>query len=476
MRIIILILLFISTYNIGFSQNQTHIDSLKHQLNKERQDTNRVAIMLKLYQAFLDNSKPDSAQVFAEKALDLATKIHYPKGEFEALITLLGHHRGKGDSPKAFLYGFKALRMAEGLNDQSKKGAALFEFAKIYILNLQDYQKAKSYLKQSIQEFEAIYDVKGVADIEGTLSTLYRRSNQFDSMLIYQQKAYAKYESLHKLDSAGNFIMFMGSNHFTIGDYPLALSLFQKALIINQKMKEHDNEVRCLKGIASVYEKMNRLDSTIYYEKKALEIATTIDYKTGIISANKHLADLYELQDKDTAYKYLKMAWDVNESDNGAQKFIALETTISEEQERQYQAETERIASQNRIKQYLFLGGFGILLLIAFLLYRNNRQKHKAKIQIENAYKDLKETQTQLELKNRDLEIEAALEKVRSRSLAMYSSDELSSVVNVLFQQLKNLNLRVTSSWVSLVKDQEEALEIWTTHGDKFADPITYCN
>ncbi len=410
MRILTLTVLFICSCSIGFSQNQTRIDILKHQLDNERQDTNRVAIMLKLYQAFSDNLKLDSAQAFAEKALDLATKIHYKKGEFEALIKLLDHHIGKGDSPKALLYGFKAIRMAEGLNDHSKKGETLFEFARIYILNLQDYQKAKIYLKQSIQEFEAIHDVKSLADIEGILSTLYRRSNQFDSMLIYQQKAYAKYESLHKLDSAENFIMFMGQNHFAMGDYPLALSLYQKALIINQKMKGHSNEVRCLKGIASVYEKMNRLDSTIYYEKKALEIATTIDYKSAVISTNKHLADLYELQNKATAYKYLKMAWDVNESLNGSQKFIALERTISEEQERQYQAEAERIASQNRIKQYLFLGGLGILLLIAFLLYSNNRQKQKAnnllhqqkqeidfqRNKAEKALAELKSTQAQL--------------------------------------------------------------------------------
>ena len=60
---------------MGFSQNQTLIDNLKHQLDHEQQDTNRVAIMLKLYGAFLDSPNPDSSQVFVEKALDLATKI-----------------------------------------------------------------------------------------------------------------------------------------------------------------------------------------------------------------------------------------------------------------------------------------------------------------------------------------------------------------------------------------------------------------
>src|SRR5207342_757614 len=38
----------------------------------------------------------------------------------------------------------------------------------------------------------------------------------------------------------------------------------------------------------------------------------------------------------------------------------------------------------------------GVLLLLAIIFYRNNRQKHKAKIKIEKAYSELKATQAQL--------------------------------------------------------------------------------
>ena len=42
------------------------------------------------------------------------------------------------------------------------------------------------------------------------------------------------------------------------------------------------------------------------------------------------------------------------------------------------------------------LSGIGVLLLLAITFYRNNRQKSKAKIKIEQAYDDLKATQQQL--------------------------------------------------------------------------------
>ena len=56
------------------------------------------------------------------------------------------------------------------------------------------------------------------------------------------------------------------------------------------------------------------------------------------------------------------------------------------------------------------------------------------------------ELEKQLAAKNREIEIEVALEKVRSRSLAMHKSDELSEVVVVVFQALQALAKR---RWMS---------------------------
>ncbi|HEY5772159.1 MAG TPA: ATP-binding protein, partial [Chitinophagaceae bacterium] len=51
---------------------------------------------------------------------------------------------------------------------------------------------------------------------------------------------------------------------------------------------------------------------------------------------------------------------------------------------------------QNKIRTYFLLAGIGVLLLLAIIFYRNNRQKHKAKVKIEQAYDNLKATQQQL--------------------------------------------------------------------------------
>jgi serine phosphatase RsbU (regulator of sigma subunit) len=68
----------------------------------------------------------------------------------------------------------------------------------------------------------------------------------------------------------------------------------------------------------------------------------------------------------------------------------------------------------------------------------------------------------ELEDKNRELEIEAALEKVRSRSLAMRKSKELEIVITILLQQLGEVGILLdTASIVIPSKDKKTSVD-WT--------------
>ena len=75
---------------------------------------------------------------------------------------------------------------------------------------------------------------------------------------------------------------------------------------------------------------------------------------------------------------------------------LALQKTLLDEQQRKRDTEASEIAAKNQMKQYIFLAGLAIALLIAFLLYRNNRQKQKANKILESTLTDLKSTQSQL--------------------------------------------------------------------------------
>ena len=63
---------------------------------------------------------------------------------------------------------------------------------------------------------------------------------------------------------------------------------------------------------------------------------------------------------------------------------------------------------------------------------------HRENLELRDA---VKRHTAELENMNRELEVEAALERVRSRTMAMQSSDELTEAATEMFSQIKGLGL-----------------------------------
>src|SRR5205814_2179976 len=68
----------------------------------------------------------------------------------------------------------------------------------------------------------------------------------------------------------------------------------------------------------------------------------------------------------------------------------------------------------------------------------------------------------QAEIQAREAQIEAALEKVRSRSLAMHKSDDIQHVVQELYIRLLEFNIRLDSVNILFFKEGSRDIECWT--------------
>ncbi len=77
-------------------------------------------------------------------------------------------------------------------------------------------------------------------------------------------------------------------------------------------------------------------------------------------------------------------------------------------------------------------------------------------------FSDLKQAEAQA----KEARIEVALERVRSRTLAMQRSDELAETAAVLFRQLILLGIQPNRLYIAIVKDQAGNSEFWITDED----------
>ena len=89
-------------------------------------------------------------------------------------------------------------------------------------------------------------------------------------------------------------------------------------------------------------------------------------------------------------------------------------------------------------------------------------------------YLDIEKAQAQA----REAQIEASLERVRSRAMAMHKSDELQDVVNTVFEKLKDLKINMNVASIFIFKEGSKDWEQWvatstTSYSTYFHIPYT---
>jgi two-component system, NtrC family, sensor kinase len=398
MKRIIWALLFSFITSFGFSQNQ-RIDDLKQRLATATTDTIRVHLLSNLCNS-LSGINPDSALYYGDRAVALARKIKYPKGEIQALSFTSGVLNSSGNLPKALSMAFEALQIAEKHKLEAQKKWPFIFISGVYA-SLKDFSKAIHFRMKALRIAEAENQANSIIIENLSVGNLYIQAEQLDSASFFLNRALKLWEA--KPQGSKNAIMYgLGEIEARKGHHVLAMAYFQQSLNLLDSTN-HRALSRIYMSIASLYKNKNQRDSSIYFAKKALQESQPILNKLNIIEASTLLSELYEDISEKESYDYYKLAVTTKESLFGAGNIQAIQEMIALEEERKREVARVNAAFQNQLKQYALLVGLVLLLLIAFFLYRNNQKEKKARnlLQIKNeeiqlTLSQLKSTQSQL--------------------------------------------------------------------------------
>jgi signal transduction histidine kinase len=367
-------------------------DSIMYKLSIGTHDTSRVLLWSELSN-YYKNVLPDSGLFYGYKALALARQIKFPKGEVNSLRSIIFSQTSLGNYSKALLANFEALKIAERNNLINDKALFLAVFGQIYH-QLQDYTKALDWYKKSKAIFDSLHDYTLSALQQNFIGESYLLMNQLDSSLVYCQAAYENAVQLNVFWLEFEALLNLGKIQTKKGNHDIALACLRKAMSMGGEPRRF---FETYFSTAKLYREMNNPDSSIYYAEESLKMIEDKGFYSGIISANLFLSDIYEKTNPQKAIEYSKVAMRYKDSLYHRGTTTSIENLMAfDEQERQYEIETAQANYRNRIKQYILIAGLLVFLLIAFLLYRNNKQKQKAKAKIEKAYEELKSTQAQL--------------------------------------------------------------------------------
>ena len=427
MRKYIKILFIVFVPILGMAQQST-VDSLHKALKNARTDSALYFTTLRISRA-TEESNWDTCLYYNDLAIKIAKKSRQSLAEASALV-------GKGYSlmalrryPESLQCIQQALDLAEDPGNEKTTWCTNYEFKKLTphknrLAVLSDIHYHLSLLMGATNNFDKAmiqFNITKQLTLETgnqalagffdrDLGNIYLNRHRLDSALVFElnaERIFTQNEdrdySVRKYHSA--VFAALGEIYLEKGNKNLAVKYFHKGVNTGIEQKNLTDVSYCYNGLTRFYLAEKQKDSSLYYAKKNLEILHSMRSE-NLGDAYEYLYQSYKLAGKtDSAYKYQSLALTAKDS--------SYQTTIKSLEDFQklsfgaqihaQELEKEKAAIQTKIRTYALLAGIAIFMLLAAIFYRNNRQKQKANIvlnqqkeEVQSALSQLKATQTQL--------------------------------------------------------------------------------
>ena len=384
----------------AFPQN-VEADSLKRLLTTATNDADKIQILEGLSYAYLSTS-PDIAMKFANQGLELAKKTNNVKGQSICLVALGNVFHSVGDYVKSLEMHFKALELKQTLKGQNF-AVNYFNIATTYS-DQEDHRDAITYIFKAKAEDEKVKDSTGIMYDHYSLSAVYLRMHHDDSALYHGERAYELAKLLNDQNLRPAILHNFGEIYQERKNLALAGKYYRESIPLAIAINDVQILSMDMLGLAKIYQDTHKPDSAVHYGRQALAITTKNRFLKEAYKSADFLKDVFKSTGQfDSALKYMEQSLVARDSLNNVEKVKKVQNLRLQEQERQQEVEASNLRFQNTIRFYSVLTASVVFLIIAGLLWRNNRQRKKSyvelesqKLKTEQAYEELKSTQTQL--------------------------------------------------------------------------------
>ena len=412
-----LLILFLSLNITTFGQRET-IDQLKVDLKKIEQmpesytrDTmwSRKAKVLMYHYTFINT---DSALIYTKKLLAISekrgieTNIIHSYNYFGYLYGLEGNYFMAAQNY------YKALGMAEKSKDEKRILDSKRNLTEAYI-NLKDYKKAFKFGQEALFLAKRRKDNNETLATLSNLGTIYQNQKSFDKAKIYFQEMKNLALKLKDRDFIPLSFYYLGKVEFELNHYDKALILF-KDLLKNYE-PQSINYATTQIDIAEVYIAQKQYEKSIPMILASQKILKEQGGENTLPTSYKLLYEAYKAQGNNAeALKYHERFMILKDS-------LSTETTQSRIRslqfeydntlkESQLQKQNIELLEEKTQKQQIaqtrnmYLLGGVLALVLAGILFWNNRKLNLKNRQIESQKTQIMLAQEQLENANQNLE------------------------------------------------------------------------
>jgi two-component system, NtrC family, sensor kinase len=495
-----LILISILILHPCFSQDADirAIDSLEKELMVSNNDTMRLILLGQVAEKYSEINY-DSSFNYAEEVLPIARKLRFKLDEAAALRLMIYAQINLGNFPRALQYLLPAIEMVSDPSSEKKLIPArypgmdefmnrstspqsqrltqlsrLYQNAGILYTNSENYEKALHYYRISLPFAEESEQLNLVSITYNTLGRAYLSLKKIDSALYCLQTAYDDAVKSGYNRYVGSILLNTGRVYIEKKQMSTAAYFFRRAI---EESMRHDYPRGVASGnlyLAEMLQQTGEADSSLFYMRQALPIARYIKAPNLLLRSYRDFAKYYQsVRNNDSTVKYQALIIKLNDSVYNVKQVQQFQNIDFDAVQRKQQVEAAKTAYKNKVTQFGLIAGLGVFLLIAFILYRNNRQKQMANKVLEATLTNLRTTQAQLIQSEKmaslgELTAGIAHEIQNPLNFVNNFSDVNKELVDDAQREMEKGNITEARSILNDIKENEEKI----IHHGKRADAI----
>lgn len=382
------------------AQNPELINRLKREIAITKNDTDKIISLVNLSNN-LSNSEFNNAIKYANEALELANKINYVKGKSNAYNSLADAYWFHSDYEKAQQYYFKAYRINDSINDQREVAFSLYNIGWILCIQQHNYDSDK-YLYQSLAIYKELKDTSGLLKICNAIASYYvdrfnndiTQKKYFDSSIVYFNKGIECAKQSKRYGDLGKMYGNLGDLFYQNKDYVTAMFYNEKSLEIHRKNQDSSSIIISLLNMGLCEIETNKVNQAIQKFNTIVKFNELHEIKDiQVLTYNALAKSYYKLSKYKEAFEYYEKFMNLkNELDKEAYStsISNLQSTYSLEKS---EANVHQLKQANEIqelknkKNTYFIFGLivvaFIVILVAGLLFKQNKQKQITNIQLK---------------------------------------------------------------------------------------------
>jgi len=393
------IFLLMVSLTTGYSQNRT-LDSLEIALSNATEPLEQFELIDKI---LLNNAGFTATNVDSTSSLKLVEIAQKLKNDSLLAISYnwIGSYfsSSKGDNTTALEYYFKALPLAIKVNDKRRISSLYFDIAASYFDLQNDAAAHRSNLKGGENlpdELSPMYDFM-LVQFQMNEAQYYLNVNQNDSALYYADELRKTNTRLKSTIMEYAALTSTAAVQARMGNNMLADELFISAISISELVERNQARMVFYRFYIPFLLSQNRVLEAKIQARALLDRGINSNNSQLKLLGAAFFRQIFGDENQiDSAYYYSRMEADINAlifSQNNKNKIQAL---AFKEQIRVSEERNKATVYRNQMKQYGLIMGLVIFLLLAVILFRNNKQKQKTNEVLSQTLSDLKSTQSQL--------------------------------------------------------------------------------